>query len=228
MTKWRGALILAVGFALGLGTAHGAGDLLARLQAADDQYKAGEQGAAFGTYRSLLQEALEADELTEGDRFAAAGAAVSLAMGTFGDLAANATDETIKHSSANMADGCTSLVGARFVKAVSHGARVDINEHLTPGRTTIVDFTSIYCPPCEAIRPKLERMAIAWADKVAILKVDINRPDVRGIDWESPVAQQYGLRSIPHFKIFDAEGKLIAEGDRAYGMVQQYIQQMEQ
>jgi len=47
------------------------------------------------------------------------------------------------------------------------------------------------------------------------VKVDINRPDVRKIDWQSPVAQQFALRSIPHFKIFDGEGKLISEGNEA-------------
>ena len=52
-----------------------------------------------------------------------------------------------------------------------------------------------------------------------VVKVDINRPDVRGIDWGSPVAKQYGMQSIPHFKVFGPDGKLQAEGKPARELV---------
>ncbi len=106
---------------------------------------------------------------------------------------------------------------------VSHGAEVQITDYLVPGKTTIVDFTSNYCPPCRAISPKLDALH-QTRDDIAVVKVDINRPDVKGIDWKSPVVQQYGIRSVPHFKVFDAQGKLIAEGrdaaEMVYGMVE--------
>ena len=50
---------------------------------------------------------------------------------------------------------------------------------------------------------------------LAIKKVNINRPGVQGIDWRSPLAQQYGIRQVPYFMIFDPEGKLAAQGGGA-------------
>ena len=101
---------------------------------------------------------------------------------------------------------------------ISEGQEVKLSDYLVPGKTTIFDFYSKYCPPCRAISPRLEKLH-ATHDDIAVVKVDINRPDVEGIDWSSPVARQYDLRSIPHFKVFGPDGKLKAEGDPAYEMV---------
>ena len=49
-----------------------------------------------------------------------------------------------------------------------------------------------------------------------MLAVDINRKGVKGIDWLSPLARQYKLKSIPHFQIYDGDGNLIKEGQEAY------------
>lgn len=101
---------------------------------------------------------------------------------------------------------------------ISQGKEVKLSDYLVPGKTTIFDFYSMYCPPCRAISPKLEKLHETHED-IAVVKVDINRPGTVGIDWESPVARQYDLRSIPHFKVFGPDGKLRAEGDPAYEMV---------
>lgn len=101
---------------------------------------------------------------------------------------------------------------------IAMGKEVAIADYAVPGKTTVFDFTSEFCPPCRAIAPRLDELHARRAD-VAVVKVDINRPDVKGIDWKSPVAQQYKMRSIPHFKVFGPDGKLIAEGDKAREMV---------
>ena len=44
-----------------------------------------------------------------------------------------------------------------------------------------------------------------------------DRPEIRGIDWQSPVAQQYDLHSIPHFKVYSPAGKLLAEDKIVFG-----------
>jgi thiol-disulfide isomerase/thioredoxin len=106
---------------------------------------------------------------------------------------------------------------------ISMGQKVDVANYLVPGKTTIVDFYSEYCPPCRAIAPKLVNLHKS-RDDIAVVKVDINRPGVKGIDWESPVAQQYQLHSIPHFKIYGPDGKLQAEGDAAYDQVQKWVE----
>lgn len=109
---------------------------------------------------------------------------------------------------------------------IAHGAEVDIGQYLVAGKTVIFDFTSRYCPPCEAIAPYLHRLN-AKLDDLVVVEVDINRPETRKIDWQSPVARQYELTSIPHFKIYDGNGELAAEGDAAYkqivGLIEEHL-----
>ena len=101
-------------------------------------------------------------------------------------------------------------------KVIAFGERVNIKDYLVKGKTVIFDFFSQYCPPCMRISPLLAKLD-KKRDDIVVIKVNINRKDVSGhIDWSSPVARQYNLNSIPHFKIFSPEGKLIAEGDSAY------------
>ncbi len=58
--------------------------------------------------------------------------------------------------------------------------------------------------------PRLD--ALAKDTKYAILKVDV-------ATWESPVAKQYNLHSLPHLQVYDASGKKIAEGKEAYKFI---------
>jgi len=105
---------------------------------------------------------------------------------------------------------------------IAMGAEVAIADYMVAGKTMVFDFTSDYCPPCRVIAPKLDKLHAARAD-VAVVKVDINRPGVKGIDWKSPVAVQYGMRSIPHFKVYGPDGKLVAEGKAAWPLVQKML-----
>ena len=97
---------------------------------------------------------------------------------------------------------------------ISQGQPVTLADYFVPGKTTIFDFYSEYCPDCRAVAPQLDKLHASRAD-LAVVEVDINRPDVKRIDWQSPVARQYDLRSIPYFKIFGPDGKLELEGDGA-------------
>ena len=105
---------------------------------------------------------------------------------------------------------------------IAKGQPVKITDYLVPGKTVVFDFYSEFCGPCVQVAPALEKLHQTKAD-VVVVKVDINRPGVRGIDWKSPVAQQYRLNSIPHFKVYGPDGKLKAEdgptSDRARQMV---------
>lgn len=112
-------------------------------------------------------------------------------------------------------------------KVIGQGQAVDLAQERDPGRTTVFDFTSEYCPPCRRIAPYLEKLHDSRAD-VAVVKVDINRPDVRGIDWGSPTARQFGLQQIPHFKVMNPEGVLIAEGNVAWDLVVKWITALEE
>ena len=101
---------------------------------------------------------------------------------------------------------------------IAFGQEVNITDYLVPGKTVVFDFTSEYCPPCRAISPALDKLH-AQRDDVVVVKVDINREGVKGIDWKSPVARQYGMESIPHFKVYGPDGKLQAEGRPARELV---------
>jgi len=101
---------------------------------------------------------------------------------------------------------------------IAYGSAVDISAFLVHGKTTVFDFTSHYCPPCRAIAPHLEKLHETRED-IVVVKVDINRPNVKGIDWNSPVARQYKLESVPHFKVYGPDGKLISEGKPASTLV---------
>jgi thiol-disulfide isomerase/thioredoxin len=110
---------------------------------------------------------------------------------------------------------------------VGMGATVNLASHLVPGDFTVFDFTSKYCPPCQKISPYLDKLH-AGRDGVSVVKVDINRPDKRGIDWQSPTARQFQLTSIPHFKLYDAEGNFVSEGTEAWDTVVSWIMELEQ
>jgi len=105
------------------------------------------------------------------------------------------------------------------------GQTLDLKSLPVKGHTTVVDCYSQYCPPCMRLAPLLEQLAQKRSDLV-IKKVDIQRPEISGhIDWQSPLAKQLGLRSIPHFMIFDQKGKLASEGQGAMKQVLGWLQE---
>lgn len=66
----------------------------------------------------------------------------------------------------------------------------------------VVDFWAEWCGPCKAIGPALEEISDEMADKVKIVKVNID---------ENPMTPgQYGVRSIPTLMIFE-NGEVKAE-----------------
>lgn len=106
----------------------------------------------------------------------------------------------------------------RAINKQSPGQKLDIKKSLVKGKVNIFDFYSVYCPPCMRIAPLLDKLT-EKDPGIVVNKVDINRKGVTGIDWRSPLAQQYKLDSIPHFKVYDASGKLIAEGEAGFSYV---------
>ena len=91
------------------------------------------------------------------------------------------------------------------------GETLDVNSLLVKGKTTVIDFYSPFCPPCVRLAPFMAKLAKKRPD-LAIKKVDINRKGVNGIDWRSPLAQQYQIRQVPYFMIFNPQGQSVAQG----------------
>ncbi len=87
------------------------------------------------------------------------------------------------------------------IETITKGAQVDLPKKLVTGSVTIVDFYADWCGPCKELSPTLEQLAKTDGE-VALRKIDI-------INWESPVARQYGVSSIPRVEIYDRKGKLV-------------------
>jgi thiol-disulfide isomerase/thioredoxin len=104
---------------------------------------------------------------------------------------------------------------------ISNGRKVKLADYLVHGKTTVFDFYSEYCPTCRALAPSLKKLH-ATRDDLCFVFVDINRPGVKGIDWDSPVSLQYNLPSTPQFKVYAPDGKLEAEGPAAYEMIKKW------
>jgi thioredoxin 1 len=102
------------------------------------------------------------------------------------------------------------------------GEPLDVKSLVVRGKTTLIDFYSPFCPPCVKLAPIMAKLAGKRPD-LAIKKVNINRPRVNGIDWQSPLAQQYQIRQVPYFMIFGPQGQLVAQGRDAVGTVQGWL-----
>jgi thiol-disulfide isomerase/thioredoxin len=87
------------------------------------------------------------------------------------------------------------------VEVISHGAQVDINQHLAFGNVTVVDFYADWCGPCRQLSPSLEQMATNDPE-VALRKIDI-------VNWRTAVAQQFNIRSIPQVYVYNRSGRLV-------------------
>lgn len=107
------------------------------------------------------------------------------------------------------ADAAKTTKGAEPLH-ISMGEKVEIKDYIVPGKTTIFDFYSTFCPPCMRIKPAMEKLHHDRPD-IAVVEVDINRPGHQGIDFKSPVGLQYQLESIPHFVIYGPDGQLVVE-----------------
>jgi len=87
------------------------------------------------------------------------------------------------------------------IEVISHGAQVDINQHVLLGNVTVLDFYAEWCGPCRQLTPSLEQMATTDPN-VALRKVDI-------VNWRTPVARQFNIHSIPQVNIYNRAGILV-------------------
>jgi thiol-disulfide isomerase/thioredoxin len=87
------------------------------------------------------------------------------------------------------------------VKVITHGAQVDIAQHLALGNVTVVDFYADWCGPCKQLSPSLEQMAQTDPD-IALRKIDI-------VNWNTAVAKQYNIHSIPQVNVYNRGGLLV-------------------
>jgi len=65
---------------------------------------------------------------------------------------------------------------------------------LNSDKPALVDFWAEWCGPCKMIAPLLDEAATEYADKMSVVKLNVD---------ESPnIAQKFGIRSIPTLMLF--------------------------
>lgn len=95
---------------------------------------------------------------------------------------------------------------ASDVQTITHGRAVELTDHLVPGKFVLFDFYADWCGPCRALEPHLLELAGQHADRLALRKVDV-------INWDSEVARQYSMTSIPYLVLYGPDGGRLAAGD---------------
>ena len=81
----------------------------------------------------------------------------------------------------------------------------------------IIDFYAAWCGPCKALSPIMEQLAEAYAGKIKVLKVDVDK--------NQALAAAANIRSIPTLFFIDINGNIErGVGGMPYNMLAQKAQ----
>jgi peroxiredoxin len=116
-------------------------------------------------------------------------------------------------------------VAPDFSQNTPEGKEVKLSDFR--GKVTLIDFWASWCGPCRRENPNVVKLYNQYKDQgFDILGVSLDRDEKRWLDaiakdglewtqvsdlkgWKNQVAKLYGVSSIPHTVLLDAEGRII-------------------
>ena len=92
-------------------------------------------------------------------------------------------------------------------------------EVISADKLVLVDLYAAWCTPCKALAPVLEELADKYADKIKVVKVNV--------DEEESIAAKFGIASIPTV-IFFKNGQTAASfvGLRSASEIEKMIEKL--
>lgn len=86
------------------------------------------------------------------------------------------------------------------------------------GKAVIVDFSAVWCGPCQMIGPYFGKLSEEFGDKLVFLKVDVDK--------NSDVAAEAKISAMPTFQVW-RDGKMVEEfvgaaKDKLKALVEKY------
>ena len=88
------------------------------------------------------------------------------------------------------------MAGKNVAEFTTGNWKDEVVQSTTP---VLVDFWAAWCPPCRALSPFIDKLAVQYAGKVKVGKVNID---------ENPeLATQYAVTSIPRVMFFRGSDK---------------------
>ena len=90
---------------------------------------------------------------------------------------------------------------------------------ISADKLVLVDLYATWCAPCKALAPVLEELADKYADKIKVVKVNV--------DEEESIAAKFGIASIPTV-IFFKNGQTAASfvGLRSASEIEKMIEKL--
>lgn len=76
-----------------------------------------------------------------------------------------------------------------FSMALKHLNAEEFNGILQSGQTAVIDFSAVWCGPCQMLGPVMEELAEKYAGRAVVAKVDV--------DEQRELAMQYRVMSVP-------------------------------